>query len=294
MRSRWSRPGPWWCSVTDAATWEDRRRSIRAAVEEIARSGHGSGRPGRAVTSDLSVDESLILHSVGWEPVDLVCGAGVFSIPQGTWTWAVGEIVPATYAVRSAMAAAARRLEEECSRVGGAGVVGVNVGLTVERHAASVVLVGTAITATGSGGSRGSPFVSDLSGQDFALLNRAGWEPTGLAFGVSYVYVPRRGAGTFVRQTGQNVELENYTRAMYAARESAMERMQQDAISQRASGVVAVRVSEGPVEFASHAIGFLSWGTSVRSGPSGHNYITPSVVLPLDDAVVQFDAGHLR
>jgi uncharacterized protein YbjQ (UPF0145 family) len=294
MPIRSSRPGRWWSCVTDSATWEARRRSIRAAVEEIARSGQAPSRSNRAVTSDLSVDESLILHSIGWEPVDLVCGAGVFSIPQGTWTWAVGEIAAATYAVRSAMVAAARRLEDECSRVGGAGVVGVDVGISVERHAASAVLVGTAITPRGSSRPGGSPFVSDLSGQDFALLNRAGWEPTGLAFGVSYVYVPRRGAGTFVRQTGQNVELENYTRAMYAARESAMERMQQDALSERASGVVAVRVTEGPVEFASHAIGFLAWGTSVRAGAGGHNYMTPSVVLPLDDASVQFDAAHLR
>jgi uncharacterized protein YbjQ (UPF0145 family) len=246
----------------------------------------------RPVTSDLSVDESLILHSVGWEPLDLVCGSGVYSIPQGTWTWAVGEITSATYAVRAAVAAATRRLETECRGVGGAGVVGVEVSISVERHAVNALLVGTAVT--GRSARPAEPFVSDLSGQDFALLHRSGWEPCGLAFGVSYVYVPRRGAGTAVRQSGQNVELQNYTRAMYAARESAMERMQSDAIAKRASGVVAVKVTEGPVEFAGHAIGFLAWGTSVRPGPGGHNYMRPGVVLPMDDTVVTFDAAHLR
>lgn len=281
--------------MTDATSREDRRQAIHQAVEDLARPEHGvSTRAGRrAVTSDLSIDESLILHSVGWEPLDLVCGAGVFSIPQGTWTWAVGEIVPATYAVRSAMAAAAQRIEGECRSVGGAGVVGVEVGISVERHAVNAVLVGTAVIGP-SGRRAGGPFVSDLSGQDFALLHRSGWEPCGLAFGASYVYVPRRGAGTAMRQSGQNVELQNYTRAMYSARESAMERMQSDAISAGATGVVAVKVTEGPVEFAGHAIGFLTWGTAVRPAEGGHNFIRPQVVLPLNDAVVQFDAAHLH
>jgi hypothetical protein len=28
----------------------------------------------RGVTSGLSIDEALLLHGAGWEPVDLVCG----------------------------------------------------------------------------------------------------------------------------------------------------------------------------------------------------------------------------
>jgi hypothetical protein len=58
--------------------------------------------------------------------------------------------------------------------------------------------------------------------------------------------------------------------------------------------VVAVQVSEGPVEFAGHAIGFTAWGTTVKPTAGGHQYIAPQVVLPLDDAVIQFDAKHLR
>jgi uncharacterized protein YbjQ (UPF0145 family) len=248
----------------------------------------------RAVTSDLSIDEALVLHSVGWEPVDLVCGASVVSIPQGSWQWGTGEVVAASAAHSRAVAEAAQRLEGECRQVGGHGVVGVRAEFVVVRHHVNAVLVGTAVAPSGSSGHGRRPFVSDLSGRDFALLHNAGWEPLGLAFGASFVHVPRRGAATAIQQKGQNIELTNFTEALYAARESAMERMQSSALALEATGVVAVHVAEGPMEFAHHSIGFIAWGTAVRPGPSGHRYLRPQVVVPLDDPVVTFAATTLR
>lgn len=246
------------------------------------------------MTSDLTIDESLILHSIGWEPVELVCGAGVFSIPQGSWQWAVGEIEPASYALGSAMQMASSRLESECSTAGAHGVVGVDVDVTIDRHAAYAVLVGTAVAPADRQRRKGAPFVSDLSARDFALLHTAGWEVCGLAHGASFVHVPRRRAGTSLRQTSENVELANFTEAMYSAREAAMERLQTSALGQLAQGVVAVQVSEGPMEFAHHAIGFTTWGTSVRPGPGGHVYLRPRVTVSLDDPVGNFEATALR
>ena len=173
-------------------------------------------------------------------------------------------------------------------------MVGVRVDAGVERHHVNVVMVGTAVSPSGSAGPRRAPFVSDLSGRDFALLHNAGWEPRGLAFGASFVNAPRRGAGATLAQARQNVELTNYTNALYAARESAMERMQASALGLGASGVVAVRVSEGPMPFAHHAIRFTAWGTAVRLSPGGHQYLKPQVVVPLDDASPMFDAAALR
>ncbi len=272
-----------------------RRESIREAVQKLAAGGYiASGRDRKPITSDLTIDEALVLHSVGWEPVDLVSGVGTYSIPQGAWRWATGEIEAASYAHGQAVAAAVRRLEQECSRFGGHGVVGVRVDAGVERHHVNVIMVGTAVSPSGSAGPRGAPFVSDLSGRDFALLHNAGWEPRGLAFGASFVNAPRRGAGATLAQSRQNVELTNYTNALYAARESAMERMQASALGLGATGVVAVRVSEGPMPFAHHAIRFTAWGTAVRLSPGGHQYLTPQVVVPLDDANPMFQATALR
>jgi len=249
------------------------------------------------VTSDLSIDETLLLHAVGWEPVDLVFGVSTVSIPPGWWNWGQGEIEAASEAHQRAVSTASSRLRHECGQVGGRGVVGVRISVVVEPSHIDAELVGTAITPlTGaSGRSRGSePFVSDLSARDFTLLHRAGWEPVGLAYGTSFVYVPRRSAGTALRQSSQNVELTNFTQAMYAARESAMERMQSSAIAMGGTGIVAVQVTEGPMSFARHAVRFGAWGTSVRLAGDSHHYADPQVVLPLDDVVVEFEAQSLR
>lgn len=252
-----------------------------------------------SVTSDLSIDESLVLHSIGWEPLELVTGAGVYSVPYGVWNWGAGEITSASAAHHHALDSAQRRLQDECRRAGGHGVVGVRVEIIIERHFVNAVLVGTAIapTAASSGGRRPAPvapFASDLSARDFALLHHGGWDPAGLAFGASFVYAPRRDLGTVLRQSSQNVELTNYTEALYAARESAMERMQSVAQALGGAGVVGVQVSEGPMRFAGHAVRFTAWGTVVRSGGRKSALGQPRIVVPLNDATMAFDARSLR
>ena len=249
---------------------------------------------GRPVTSDLTIDESLVLHSIGWEPVELVCGAGAFSIPLGYWRWGDGEIVAASAAHGQAVAGAARQMEAECRGAGGHGVVGVHVEVAVERHLVNAVLVGTAVAPAGAGRPPARPFISDLSGRDFALLHTHGWDPVGLAFGASFVYAPRRAAMTTLRQSSQNVELTNYTEALYAARESAMERMQASVAGLGGAGVVGVQVSEGPMPFAAHAVRFTAWGTALRRSDRPVAVDRPQMVLPLDDRVVAFRAESLR
>jgi uncharacterized protein YbjQ (UPF0145 family) len=258
----------------------------------------------RGITSDLSVDEALLLHAAGWEPLDLVVGVAVVSVPVGVWNWGRGSISLASDAHNAAVDQAARLLRGECTKVHGHGVVGVRVDVSVETHHIDVELVGTAVRPmAGPGGGkdpRGTdaalamPFVSDLSARDFTLLERAGWLPVGLAFGASFVYAPRRSAGTAMKQTRQNVELTNYTEAMYSARESAMEKMQHSALEAGGQGVVQVKITEGPMSFARHAIGFTAWGTAVKLVADAHQFVQPEVVLPLDDAVVTFDAQSLR
>lgn len=269
----------------------DIRAEMLRATEELGRTGEA---PGRSVTSDLSIDEALLLHSIGWEPVDLVSGVSLGSVPAGVWSWGQGEIGSASSAHQLAVAEASRRIGEECQTVGAEGVVGVRVSVEVHRHYVEVELTGTAVSEA-RGGHRGAGvFVSDLSARDFTLLTQAGWRPLGLAFGASFVYAPRRAARTALQQTRQNVELTNYTEALYSARESAMRRMQDSAMAAGAQGVVEVKVTEGPVSFASHAIGFTAWGTAVRLGSAAHQYLEPEVVLPLDDLVRQFEAKSLR
>ncbi len=263
---------------------------MRRAVEALA------GPPGQGtkpMTSDLSIDEELLLHSIGWEPVELVTGASIFSVPMGVWNWGQGEITSASTAFAGAFAGAIARIHRETTRAGGHGVVGVHVETSVQRHHIDVTLLGTAVRPVGSHKGATTPFVSDLGARDFTVLHVSGWEPTGLAVGAGFVYAPRRSMGTAMQQKSQNVELTNFTEAMYSARESAMERMQASALALRGSGVVDVTVNEGPIEFARHAIGFTAWGTAVRLAGDQHRTIEPSTVVPLDDAQVAFDASTL-
>ena len=279
-------------------------RDVRAEMLKGAQSLAAPAPPSkeRGITSDLSVDEALLLHAAGWEPLDLVCGVAVVSVPVGVWNWGRGSISLASDAHNAAVDHAASLLRGECSKVHGHGVVGVRVDVTVNPHHIDVELVGTAVRPMNGkdSGGRGvdaalaMPFVSDLSARDFTLLQRAGWLPVGLAFGASFVYAPRRTAGTAIKQKSQNVELTNYTEAMYSARESAMEKMQRSALEAGGEGVVEVKVTEGPMRFARHAIGFTAWGTAVKLVAEAHQFVQPQVVLPLDDAVVTFDAESLR
>ena len=270
----------------------DMRADMRAAAATMA--GAPTASAGR-MTSDLSIDEELVLHSIGWEPVDLVSGLSMHSVPIGVWNWGQGEIGYASAAYARSFANATQRLHDACIHAGGHGVVGVHVEWAVERHHIDVALVGTAVRPVGATGTGSDPvFVSDLSGRDFALLHTAGWAPLGLAAGASFVYAPRRSMGTAMRQSGQNVELTNFTEAMYAAREAAMERMQTAAIQLGGTGVVEVKVSEGPMDFAKHAVGFTAYGTVVRLIADEHRNLGAQMVLPLDDQVVAFDAASLR
>jgi uncharacterized protein YbjQ (UPF0145 family) len=284
--------------MTTGAAAPDLRAELRRGAEALAVAPPAS--QARGITSDLSVDEALLLHAAGWEPLDLVCGVAVVSVPVGVWNWGRGAISLASDAHDAAVDQASRALRAECGKVHGHGVVGVRVDVAVRTHHIDVELVGTAVRpmdgqdARGKDAAQAMPFVSDLSARDFTLLLRAGWGPVGLAFGASFVYAPRRTAGTAMKQSTQNVELTNYTEAMYSARESAMEKMQRSALVVGGQGVVEVKVTEGPMSFARHAVGFTAWGTAVRLVAKEHQFVRPEVVLPLDDAVVTFEAESLR
>ena len=53
-------------------------------------------------------------------------------------------------------------------------------------------------------------------------------------------------------------------------------------------------MTEGPMSFARHAVGFTAWGTAVKLVAEQHQFVQPEMILPLDDAVVTFEAQSLR
>jgi uncharacterized protein YbjQ (UPF0145 family) len=270
----------------------DQLQHAMRALAAGAAPGSATGHKRRGQTSDLSIDEVLLLHSIGWEPVDIVFGVSWWSIPWGVWQYRTGEIPEATHAFAGAMDEAAAHLREECSRAGGSGAVGVSLELRVNAHHVDVSLAATAIKP--SRGKESGVFLSDLSVRDFILLHRAGWQPLGLATGASFVVAPRRSAREWAAQQGQNTELANLTEALYLAREGAMERMQRSGAAMKADGVVSVKLREGPLGRGSRLMQFIAVGTAVSMIGSEHRAIAPSMVVTLDESTRQFQATSLK
>lgn len=241
-------------------------------------------------TSDLSVNEFLLVREAGFDPVGLVVGSSIYHIGYQMAAWSQNqEMNVLTQAMYHARELAMTRMEEEANALGADGIVGVR--LEVTRHEwgeslAEFVAIGTAIRAR-SGQSyrnaRGLPFTSDLSGQDFWTLLRTGYRPVGMVMGNCVYHVARQGMGQWLKQVGQNVEMTNYTQSLYDARELAMERMQAEAISLGAQGVVGAQIHERNHGWGSHIIEFFAVGTAVISTSETHEVPAPSLSLLLND-----------
>ena len=82
---------------------------------------------------------------------------------------------------------------------------------------------------------------------------------------------------------GQNVELPQFTQALYDARELAMSRMQAEAEQLHAEGIVGVQLLSHGHRWGGHTTEFFAIGTAVRPLRSDHHIPTPQLVLPLTD-----------
>ena len=152
-----------------------------------------------SMTSDLSIDEEFTLHSIGWEPLELVCGVSLHAVPTGVWNWGQGEITYASEAFARSFAAASDRIHAECAKAGGHGVVGVRLSRqSFPLGGPQFTALGTAIRAPGAPHGQPGPFTGEVSGQDFAKLIMGGWVPAGLVLGIS---IASRGSLASTRRT---------------------------------------------------------------------------------------------
>jgi uncharacterized protein YbjQ (UPF0145 family) len=240
-------------------------------------------------TSDLSVNEFLLVREVGFEPLGLVMGSSIYHIGFGQVGWNQNaELTHMTQALYHSRELAMSRMEEEADELGADGIVGVR--LTVNLHAwgrnvIEFLAIGTAIRhlqgAEGWRAPNGKPFQSDLTGQDFWTLLRAGYRPLGFVMG-NCVYHIASNAMPWGQQQ-QNMELTAYTQALYDSRELAMERMQYEAAELKAEGIVGVTVDETNHTWGYNVIEFSAVGTAVIAVSKDHKIPVPSLVLSVND-----------
>ncbi len=280
-------------------------QNVEADLAEVGRAlaeAQWAPDAGAAVTtSDLSLDEILLLHSVGLEPVEVAFGVGCTSVAFGVWQWGMGTVVDARQAFASALATAKSSLRGRAHQVGAVGVVGVDVQVDMRPHVCTVVMTGTAVRAVLDERSHSrfrvkyhSSFLCDLSARDFVVLANAGWYPLDLVAGASYVQAPRRAMGDAVRQSTQNVELSNFTQTLYQAREEAMADLQRGIEQVGGTGLLDAKILDRPVPFARHVVELVVYGTAVKMLAAEHQHPDISLVVPVDDRVRAFEATSLR
>jgi uncharacterized protein YbjQ (UPF0145 family) len=241
-------------------------------------------------TSDLSVNEFLLITDAGFDPLGLVVGSSIYHVGIQVPNWRRNqEMSTLTEAMYHARELAMTRMEDEADELDADGIVGVR--LTIAHHdwggkMAEFFAIGTAVRHRDGDpyrASNGRPFTSDLSGQAFWTLLRTGHRPVGLVMGNCVYHVAHRGPVKTIGQTTQNVELPNYTQALYDARELAMQRMQTEAQALEATGIVGVALEETNHEWHSHIIEFFSIGTAITRTATTTQPSTPTPVLDLND-----------
>jgi uncharacterized protein YbjQ (UPF0145 family) len=248
-------------------------------------------RPGHKgmFTSDLSVNEFLLIKEAGFHPLGFVMGSSIYHIGIQTRKWSQSqELAKLTEAMYNARELAMNRMDAEALELGADGVVGVRLDVNYYEwgsDTAEFIALGTAVKAENGVSYRnnqGKPFTSDLSGQDFWTLMHTGHVPLGLVMGTCVYHIAHRGLGQTLRTAGQNVELPNFTQALYEARELAMTRMQDEANSLEATGIVGVRLEEKSHMWGDHTIEFLSLGTAVAKTDAAPSIPEPRTIISLD------------
>jgi uncharacterized protein YbjQ (UPF0145 family) len=253
-----------------AATTDNTFRYSDVGKRRIAELRGDDGRGG-LFTSDLSVNEFMMVERAGFKPLGLVMASSVYHIGYQAQNYTASqELTVLSQAMYTARELAMTRMEEEAAALGADGVVGVRLDITKYEFSDDVtefIAVGTAVKHKGGGAFRnaqGKPFTSDLSGQDFAVLLASGHRPVGLVMGTCVYHIAHQTFRQWMAQNNlESFEMGSFTQALYDAREIAMERMQAEARELGATGVVGVNVTEEPRGWDSHVLEYLAIGTAI-------------------------------
>ena len=272
--------------------------STQLGIPEDAMRRLAEMRPGQAsslFTSDLSVNEFLLVREAGFRPLALVLGSSVYHVGFQFQRWSKNqELTTLSQAMYHARELAMGRMQAEADQLGADGIVGVRLEIEFKEFGsdlAEFIAIGTAVKAdeprTPEGGSwrnnRDQPFTSDLSGQDFWTLIQAGYAPLGMVMGTCVYHIAHQRMFKALGNIGQNVELPQFTEALYDARELAMGRMQAEAEQLHAEGIVGVQLLSHPHRWGGHTTEFFAIGTAVHPLRPDHQIALPQLVLPLTD-----------
>ncbi len=184
-----------------------------------------------------------------------------------------GELRSMSRAYNHATDLAVGRMAKEARELRAHGVVGVR--LSFVRHewgedCVEVRVVGTAVLTAGSRTQR--PWMSDLSGQEWWMLQRAGFEAVGLVYAHTAWLAVTTAADRQIERNRENKEFRHWSSAWKRSRDIAGVRVQEMAQELDADGVVGVHLSRRVEDIelegaAEHLLTLSVIGTAVRHVP---------------------------
>ncbi|HWE61857.1 MAG TPA: heavy metal-binding domain-containing protein, partial [Chloroflexota bacterium] len=196
-------------------------------------------------TSDLSPDEAALLRRNGFRPIGLVSGSAMYHVGTAyASSYMDCEVTVLSQAYNNATRLAVHRMELEATALGAHGVIGVRFDIVRHEWADKTVevqLLGTAIA--GPDKPPPVPWLSDLAGQEWWALYRAGYEPAGLMYGHCVWFVLTTQSDEWTERSFANQELAHMSQALSQARHRALQQIQTDARRAGAVGVAGVHLS---------------------------------------------------
>jgi uncharacterized protein YbjQ (UPF0145 family) len=289
---------------------EESRRRIEAgglpvaAEERLRQLASSEGKPG-LFTSDLSVQEFALLAGFGVRPLTQVMGSSIYNVGwQPVYYNVPTEVRVLSSAFNECRQLALGRLLQEAQLAAADAVVGVKVVQGAHDWAARTiefVVVGTAVRLPPQmRHPDGGTVLTDLSGQEFVQLCKAGVRPVGIAAHTSVHYVPASwqtqratSGGGWSGTSWANQELRDFTQGVYAAREKAVGSVVYQARELGADGLVGVQIDEharthavkrGMIDCEDLEVTFHVMGTAIREEPAladRNAATTPITVLSL-------------
>jgi uncharacterized protein YbjQ (UPF0145 family) len=215
----------------------------------------------RFFTSDLSVNEFLLGREAGLQPLSQVMGSSIYHVGwQGMpgnslWSWGSQELTVVSSAMNHARALALGRLEQEARLAGADAVVGVHVTRAEYDWGSDLIefnTVGTAVRIN-DGSPTKHPSLTNLSGQDFWKLYRAGYWPLGVVAASTVYYVVASWQTMMANNSFwggmANQELRDFTAGLYSARHIAMRQVQGQARQLGGEGIVGMEIEQEEDEY---------------------------------------------
>jgi uncharacterized protein YbjQ (UPF0145 family) len=273
--------------------------AAEARLRELASS---EGKP-RLFTSDLSVNEFTLLAGFGVQPLTQVMGSSIYNVGwQPVYYNVPTEVTVLSGAFNHCRSLAFKRLIDEARLAAADAVVGVRILQGAHDWAARAiefVAVGTAVRLPPHmHHPEGETVLTDLSGQEFVQLCKAGVRPVGIAAHTSVHYVPASWQTQQATSGGWgaswvNQELRDFTQGVYAAREKAVGTVVYQAGQLGADGIVGVQIDEharthrvrrNMVDCEDLEVTFHVMGTAIREDPAladSHAAHKPITVLSL-------------